>query len=76
MNAKSPATPEESDASAFKNEELIKQLECLSGVLGDLRSRERSSELPSWLRQGLREADQAPDGGSDRCSLCNRRSAD
>lgn len=43
--------------SASNNEELIRHLECLSGVLSELRRRERGSELPPWLRQGLREAD-------------------
>lgn len=56
MNSTNSA-PEESDAWASQNEQLIKHLECLSGVLGELRQREQRSELPSWLRQGLREAD-------------------
>jgi hypothetical protein len=56
MNAKS-STAEGSDGSASKNEELIKHLECLSGVLSELRRREAGSALPAWLGRGLSEAD-------------------
>lgn len=57
MNGTNSATPAAGD-SLSQNEELIKQLECLSGVLSELRRRERGSELPTWVRHGLREADE------------------
>lgn len=50
----SPRTETPTEAST---EELIKHLECLSGVLNELRRREKGSELPTWLRTGLLQAD-------------------
>ncbi len=43
-------------SAAARNEELIKHLEYLSGVLSELKRREQGSQ-PPWLRRGLLEAD-------------------
>ncbi|RYZ04661.1 MAG: hypothetical protein EOO73_22815 [Myxococcales bacterium] len=58
MNATHPAPAPSSDGSASKNEELIGHLECLSGVLSELRRRGLEGVVPPWVAQGLREADQ------------------